>query len=150
MDVASVLAGELGFGASAREAFISLQTNQKESSNADGIFWRHTIKETSSLWLETHLSKKGAAASKVSSSDFTEGFNWLWVEGDSEDVLPGLEETEIHELMPDSEGLDEADVEHLVPNLEALEAEEEEEEIQQTPEILARKKAELAIKQHNT
>lgn len=135
MDVASVLAGELGFGPSAREAFIALQTNQKESSNADGIFWRHTLKETASLWLETHLSK-GASASKLSSSDLTDGFQWLWVDNNSDEILPDGEAGDILSLMNESEDLDDLEI--------------NDENNGQAAEISALNKAAILTKQHNT
>jgi CheY-like chemotaxis protein len=87
LDVASVLAGELGFGPIAREAFILAQSDSTVASNPQIIFWLHTLKQSKELWhsgIENPNAKKKNALNSVNCRD---GYNWLF-EGISSALVP--------------------------------------------------------------
>ena len=101
LDVASILAGDLGFGPIAREAFINYQLGRSKSSSTEGIYWNHTLKETSKLWSERHAQMEASATKDKTASDFSDGYRWLWGQKASGEILPGVELEEIAALIPD-------------------------------------------------
>lgn len=101
LDLASLLAGELGFGPVAREAYIALQLGRSKYSTSEGINWNHSLSETTKLWAARKTLKN--PENKVSSiNNQLEGYHWLWSQLGTVEVLPGINSEEISKLIPES------------------------------------------------
>jgi two-component system chemotaxis response regulator CheY len=104
LDVACALAGELGFGAVAREAFITLPQQNAQPSTSLGICWRHTLNEAKKLWQSRIKTNK--EKSSLGTLDSVDGFKWLWSQQDSNDILPGLDMADLEDMVEGSESKD--------------------------------------------
>lgn len=115
LDIASILAGDLGFGSVAREAYITLQNGGAQPSTPDGIFWNHTLTEASHIWSERQDPKvKNLYKTSSQSLDLLDGYKWLWGQSSSEDVLPGIEIEEITSLIPEQSAQTNVSPENIV------------------------------------
>lgn len=106
-DVASVLAGDLGYGPVAREALLNAQSNSPRVTTTQGIWWQHTLAETIKLWT-ARQPDKGASRSKSDSAAMPknqlDGVQWLWGQSVEPEVLPGMDEEQLMELAQTSSG----------------------------------------------
>jgi CheY-like chemotaxis protein len=97
LDLASALAGELGFGSVAREAFITLDLPKAQPSSSAGICWRHSLNEATKLLIDK--AEKSAEGFQIGSLETVDGFKWLWSKNISEEILPGLEPEDLKEII---------------------------------------------------
>ena len=95
LDIASVLAGELGYGHSAREAFLIIQSEEGYTNNPIKALWQQALVDSYKLWKTSLPSGASKKKNALGTHATTDGYKWLWsnllaegAEDKADQVLP--------------------------------------------------------------